>query len=110
MFLDEACKAVEWASEPLIQGLRGGAGRRGGGTLKLSIRGVRVSQSVWSHPNWWWARTEDGEGTSIVIGTWSEPVEGRGVSHPLTNGRCRGLGQARSITEGHAIPERGNMV
>jgi len=44
------------------------------------------------------------------IGTWSEPVEGREASHRLTNGRSRALAKARLMTEGHACPEKGNLV
>jgi len=44
------------------------------------------------------------------IGTWSEPVEGREASHRLTKGRSRALVKARLMTEGHAFPERGNLV
>jgi len=32
------------------------------------------------------------------------------VSHPLTKGRSRGLAKARSMREGRAFPERGNLV
>jgi len=46
----------------------------------------------------------------IVIGTWSEPVEGREASPLYTTGRRRGLVKARSSTEGQALPTRGNLV
>ena len=81
----------------------------GEGSFKFLTRGESVSQSVWS--NLWrgGARTGDGE-SSTVIGMWSEPVEGREGSHPLTKGRSRGLANTRSITEGRTFPERGNLV
>ena len=44
------------------------------------------------------------------MGTWSEPVEGREVCQPFMKGRSRGLVKGRSITEGLAFPERGNLV
>jgi len=56
------------------------------------------------------ARSGDGEASSIVMGTWSEPIEGREVSHPLMKGKSMGLANAKSITEGRALPERGNLV
>ena len=55
--------------------------------------------------SWSWDR----EASIMVIGTWSKPVEGREVSHPLTKGKSRGLAKARSMREGHAFPEGGNL-
>jgi len=46
----------------------------------------------------------------IVIGMWSEPVEGREASQLLTRGRRWGFPKARSMTEGRALPTRGNLV
>jgi len=46
----------------------------------------------------------------IVIGMWSEPVEGREASQLLTRERRGGFAKARSITEGRALPTRGNLV
>ena len=37
-------------------------------------------------------------------------MEGSDPSRPLTHGRRRGLAQARAITEGCAVPTRGNRV
>jgi len=37
-------------------------------------------------------------------------VEGRETSNDLNNGRRRGFAKARSITEGRALPTRGNLV
>jgi len=45
-----------------------------------------------------------------VIGTWSDPVEGREASQLFTRGRRRGFAKARSIPEGRAVPTRGNLV
>ena len=41
-----------------------------------------------------------GEQNEITTATWSEPVEGRGVSHLLKAGARRELAKARSRTEG----------
>jgi len=46
----------------------------------------------------------------MVMGTWSKRVEGREVSHAFMKGRSRGLEKSRSITEGCALTERGNLV
>ena len=46
----------------------------------------------------------------IVIGMWSERVEGREASQLFTRGRMVGFAKARSITEGRALPTRGNLV
>ena len=40
------------------------------------------------------------EQKEITTGTWSEPVEGRGVSQLLKAGTNRELAKARSRTEG----------
>ena len=37
-------------------------------------------------------------------------MKGREVSHLFTKGRSRGLSKPRSITEGRAFPERGNLM
>ena len=85
-----------------------GEGHSGGcGTLKFSTIGENVSQSVWSHLRQGGARSGDGEGCSRVMRTWSEPVERREVSQPLTMSRSRGLANPRSITEWGAFPREG---
>ena len=48
--------------------------------------------------------------STIVIETWSDHVEGREVSQPLTKGRSRGFTKASSIMEGRAFPERGIVL
>jgi len=55
-------------------------------------------------------RIREGGARFIIIGTWSEPVEGREPSHPLNIGRRRGFVKARSLTEGRALPTKGNLV
>jgi len=44
------------------------------------------------------------------MGTWSEPVEGREASQLFTRGRRGGFAKARSMTEGRALPTKGNLV
>jgi len=46
----------------------------------------------------------------ITHGTWSEPVEGRGVSHEATRGERAVFAKARSKTEGREIVSKGNRV
>ena len=87
-----------------------GEGHRGGwGTMKFLMTGVRVSRRY---------RPIRGAGgfvprrgaRCIVIGTWSEPVEGREDSQLRTNSRRWGLSNTRSITKRWALPARGNLV
>ena len=50
-------------------------------------------------------------GLSVIThGTWSEPVEGRGVSHEETRGERAVFAKARSKTEGREIVSNGNRV
>jgi len=46
----------------------------------------------------------------ITDGTWSEPVEGRGVSHEETRGERALFVKARSKTEGREIVSNRNRV
>ena len=46
----------------------------------------------------------------ITHGTWSEPVEGRGVSHEETRVERAVFAKARSNTEGREIMSKGNRV
>jgi len=89
----------------------GGVGHDGvAGTLKPLMIGSRVSQSVSAHC-WragFWFR--EGMVRVIVIGMWSDPVEGREASQLFTRGRSGGFAKARSVTEGRALPTRGNLV
>jgi len=72
--------------------------------------GSRVSQSVSAHRGrrGFWFR--EGAARVIVIGMWSEPVEGREASQLLTSERRGGFAKARSITDGQALPTKGNHV
>ena len=46
----------------------------------------------------------------ITHGTWSEPVEGSGVSHEETRGESAEFAKARSRTEGRELVSNGNRV
>jgi len=88
-----------------------GAGHDGAaGTLKSLMICSRVSQSVSAHHGSGGFRFLEGVARVIVIGTWSDPVEGRDASQLFTRGRRRGFAKARSITEGRAVSTRGNLV
>jgi len=48
-------------------------------------------------------------GLSVITqGTWSEPVEGRGVSQEETRGERAVFAKAKSKTEGRVIVSKGN--
>ena len=80
------------------------------GTLNpLTIRS-RVSQSVSAKRGLGGFLFWDGAARVIVIGMWSEPVEGREASQLLTRGTREGFAKARSMTEGRALPTKGNLV
>jgi len=46
----------------------------------------------------------------ITHGMWSEPVEGRGVSHEETRGERAVFAKAKSNTEGREMVSKGNRV
>jgi len=50
-------------------------------------------------------------GLSVIThGTWSEPVEGRGVSHEETRGEIAVFAKAKSRTEGREMVSNGKRV
>ena len=81
-----------------------------GGTRKLLIRRDSVSQSVSDRLGCLGIGIRVGGARLIVLGTWSELVEGRETCHDLNNGRRRAFVKVRSITEGRALPTKGNLV
>ena len=81
-----------------------------GGTQNPLTIGESNTRLVWAHLVSGGANSGDGEASCMVMGIWSEPVEAREVSQPLTKGGSRGLANARSMREGRASPERGNLV
>jgi len=82
----------------------------GGGNIKLLMIGESSSQSIRSLLRHGGVGSADGDATSILMGTWSEPVEGREVSQPVMKGRSTRLANARWIRDGRAFAERGNLV
>jgi len=51
--------------------------------MKILMRGESSSQSMWSHLRRGGAGSRDRDASNMVMGTWSEPVEGREVSRLL---------------------------
>ena len=100
----ERCRSNQASRESLV-------GREGGGgTVKSLSSGPRAGEVV---------RDQLGEGgggevngceSMIWTGTWSEQVEGRGVSHVLQKGSNKGEAKERSRTDGRPEPPRGNQV
>ena len=79
--------------------------------MELSLRrGSGEGQSVLHQLGLGGGGDEIGWERRIVIGMWSEPVEGRGESHNLKKGTREGEAKARSRTEGLPDPDRGNRV
>ena len=74
------------------------------------MSGSRVSQSVSAHHRRGGLWYTEGVASVIVIGMWSDPVEGRKASPPFTRQRSRGFEKARSMTEGRSLTTRGNLV
>ena len=72
----------------------------GGGGTKEGRWGRMVSQSVLDQLGDGSGGRNLGEQKEIRMGTWSEPVEGREVSHLLKAGTRWELAKARSRTEG----------
>lgn len=88
-----------------------GVGRVGGGAgcvQKLSRQECRASQSVKSQQGALGSRLSSGDYRVIIMGTWSEPVEGRvEASHGEKAGDICGLEKAKSITPGLWDSRRG---
>ena len=82
---------------------------RAAGTWKPLIIESRVCQSVSAYRGRGGFLFREGVARVIVIGIWSDPVEGREASQLLTRGRRGGFAKARSITEGGALHTRGNL-
>ena len=72
----------------------------GGGATSEGRRGRILSQSVLAQFGDGSGGRNLGEQKEITTGTWSKPVDGRGVSHLLKAGDSRELAKARSRTEG----------
>ena len=82
----------------------------GGGGVREVRAGRILAQSVFVQLGEGAGSLNLGESSVRSIGTWSEPVESRGVSHPVTEGKSGPLAKVRSRTEGLALCANGNQV
>ena len=86
-------------------------GRLCGEGIEQSVRsGSREGQSVLLQFGLRGGGDRIGWEKRIFMGIWSEPVEGRGVSHDLKKGARAGDAKARSRTEGLPVSDRGKRV
>ena len=100
----ERCRSNQASRESLV-------GREaGGGTIKSLSRGARADQSVKDQLGEGEGEEVNGCESIIWTGTWSEPVEGRRVSHDWPKGSNKGEAKERSRTDGRPEPPRGNRV
>ena len=90
---------LEWVSNQSSK-TDTGHERGGGGWTREGSWGRMVSQSVLAQLGAGSAGRNLGEQKEITTGTWSEPVERRGVSQLLKAGTNKELAKARSRTEG----------
>ena len=106
-------RVVSLSNDPASHSYRSaGEGQDGAvGIQKSWMRGDSVSQSVSDDLGCLGLGIVEGAARLIVIGTWSEPVEGREISQDLNIGRRRRVfAKARSMTELRALPTKGNLV
>ena len=80
----------------------------GGGGVREGRAGRILAQSVFAQLGQGAGGLNLGELSVMSIGTWSEPVESRGVSHSATEGKSGPLAKARSRTEGRALCAKGS--
>ena len=100
----DGCRSNQARRESLV-------GRGGGwGAVKSLRRGTRAGQSVGDQSEEGGGGEENGCESIIWMGTWSEPVEGRGVSHVWQKGSKEGEAKERSRTDGRPEPPRGKRV
>jgi len=109
VLLEESYETVQRFRHPVVRlrGVRHGGAAR---TLKPLTIGSRVTQSVSAQRGCGGFRFREGAARVIVIGMWSEPVEGREASELLIRGRRGGFAKARSMTEGRELPTKGKLV
>jgi len=96
-------------SNHLLRELGVGLGRQGrvvkdSSAFPTALRSRRAQCGVG------WGSIIAGGFSVITHGTWSEPVEGRGVYHEETRGERGVFAKARSKTEGHEIVSNGKRV
>ena len=90
---------LEWAANHSSKTDTGQEGGGGGGT-RAGSWGRMVFHSVLAQLGDGSGGRNLGEQNEIRIGTWSDPVEGRGVSYLLKAGKRWELAKARSRIEG----------
>ena len=78
--------------------------------MKSLSSGARAGQSVKDQLGEVGGREVNGCDSMIWTGTWSEPVEGRGVSHVWQKGSNEGEAKEISRTDRRPEPLRGKRV
>ena len=78
--------------------------------MKSLSKGMRAGQSVKDQLGERGGEEVNGCESMIWSGTWSELVEGRGVSHVWQKGSNKGEAKERSRTDGRPEPPRGKRV
>ena len=78
--------------------------------MKFLSSGMRAGQSVRDQLGEGGGGEANGCESIIWTGTWSEPVEGRGVSHVWQEESNEGEAKERSRTDGQLEAPRGNRV
>ena len=81
-----------------------------GGIELFSSRGSREGQSVLHQLGLDRGGAVIGWERRIVMGMWSDPVDGRGDSHDLKKGAREEDAKARGKTEGLSNPDKGKRV
>ena len=85
--------------------------KRGGACMSISLSAsMALGHSTLAQSGTGRGGNRDGVAREIRIGTWSEPVDSYGVHHPAMKGVREADEKARSRTEGHPLPDRGNLV
>jgi len=82
----------------------------GGGGIKEGRAGRILDQSVFDQLGEGGGSLNLGDSSVLSTGTWSEPVEGRGVSQRENEEKSGLLAKARSRTEGLALYVKGKHV
>jgi len=82
----------------------------GGGGIRAGRARRTVDQSVFDQLGEGAGSLNLGESRVISTGTWSEPVERRGVSHLETDGWSSSLAKEKSRTEGLALCAKGKYL
>jgi len=102
-------RRVEEMSNHLLRELRVGFAGQGSG-VKASSASPTACRSRRVHWGVGGGSIMAGGLSVLTHGTWSEPVEGRGVSHEGTRGERVVLAKARSRTEGLEMVSNGKRV